>query len=85
MLGLEADARHKVLRFAPQPPQAWRSLKAERVRVGKSVVDLEWRNEGGKASLEVRNSGPAFRLVWTQGGAETSSEIPPGHTRLGAP
>jgi glycogen debranching enzyme len=85
MLGLEADARRNVLRFAPQPPQGWHSLKAERVRVGKSVVDLEWRNENGKASLDVRNNGPAFHLVWTQAGVETSSEIPPGHTRLAAP
>ena len=85
MLGLEADARHNVLRFAPQPPPAWRSLKVERVRVGKSVVDLEWRNEDGKVSLDVRNTGPAFRLVWMQAGTETSSDIQPGHTRLDAP
>lgn len=85
MLGLEADARGNVLRFAPQPPQGWHWLKAEHVRMGKSVVDLEWRNENGKASLDVRNNGPALRLVWVQAGVETSSEIPPGHTRLAAP
>lgn len=82
MLGLEADARHNVLRFAPQPPQTWRSLKVECVRVGKSVVDLQWRNEDGKVSLEVRNTGPAFRLVWVGGSGQM---IPAGYTRLVSP
>ncbi len=88
MLGLEADARHNVLRFAPQPPQAWRSVKVENVRVGKSVVDLEWRSEGGKASLDVRNTGPAFRLMWSQDAADGESGgrvIPSGRTRLSSP
>jgi len=85
MLGLEADGRRNVLRFAPRPPQAWRWLKVEHVRVGKSVVDLEWRSEDRKTSLDVQNSGPAFHLIWMRAAAETSNEIPPGHTRLDAP
>lgn len=82
MLGLYVDARRNVLHFAPQPPSAWRSLKVERVRVGKSVVDLEWRNDGGKASLEVRNAGPAFRLAWVGGSEQV---IPAGNTRVVSP
>lgn len=86
MLGLEADARRNLLRFAPQPPQAWRSLKVENVRVGKSTVDLEWRNQAGKPGLEVRNAGPAFRLVWTQAdGTKSEHLIQTGHTHMDAP
>lgn len=56
------------------------------MRVGKSVVDLEWRNEGGKPGLDVRSTGPAFRLVWAQtDGTRGEPLIPTGHTHVDAP
>jgi glycogen debranching enzyme len=91
MLGLEADARDNVLRFAPQPPASWRSLRIERIRVGRSVVDLDWRADGARATLEVRNTGPSIRLAWTHVGDDATGstvverEVPPGRTRLGVP
>jgi glycogen debranching enzyme len=93
MLGLQSDARKNLLELAPQLPPSWRTLRAERVRVGKSVVDLQWQATNGRVALDVHNSGPAFRLRWTQAGAgEHASrpvvlerDIAPGKTRLSMP
>ena len=91
MLGLSPDARHDVLHFAPRPPASWPWLRVERVRLGKRIVDLDWRMRDGRATLEVRNAGPAFRLVWTQavtgnaaGPGVIERDVPTGTTRLDA-
>jgi len=93
MLGLRSDARNNVLHFAPQLPASWPSVRVEHVRVGKSVVDLDWRVERGQVTLDVRNAGPAFDLRWTQAGTGDDvtgptvieREIRPGSTRLSVP
>jgi glycogen debranching enzyme len=93
MLGLESDARNNLLQFAPQLPASWQTVRVERVRVGKSVVDLDWQATNGRVTLYVRNSGPAFRLRWTQPGigkhapgpAVLERDIAPGETRLSMP
>jgi hypothetical protein len=93
MLGLESDARNNLLQFAPQLPQSWQTLRVERVRVGKSVVDLHWQAMNERVTLDVQNTGPAFRLRWTQSGigkhtprpAVLERDIAPGKTRLSMP
>jgi len=93
MLGLQSDARKNVLHFAPQLPASWPSVRVEHVRVGKSVVDLDWRAANGQATLDVRNTGAAFRLRWTHDGTGDDAldpivierEILPGSTRLNVP
>jgi hypothetical protein len=68
-------------------------VRVERVRVGKSVVDLDWQAANGRVTLDVRNTGPAFRLRWTQPGigkhapgpAVLERDIAPGKTRLSVP
>jgi glycogen debranching enzyme len=91
MLGLQPDATSNLLEFAPQLPASWRTLRVERVRVGQSVVDLHWKATSDGVTLDVQNSGPPFRLRWTergQDGAEPAvleREIAPGRTRLNLP
>ena len=90
MFGLDVDARANSLHFAPQPPAAWPMLRIERIRVGDSVVDLEWRRSGTGATLSVLNHGPPFRLVWTSRGEDGASvtkeqKVPGGSMHLALP
>jgi hypothetical protein len=43
MLGLRADAANRVLRFAPQLPAAWESLRIRNYRVGASRLSFDLR------------------------------------------
>jgi hypothetical protein len=93
MLGLESEGRNNVLHFAPQVPASWQSLYVEHVRVGKSVVDLNWHSENGHFTLDLRNAGPMFHLSWTQARtghdgiapASLERDIMPGNTHLSVP
>ena len=93
MLGLESEGRKNVLRFAPQVPTSWQSLHVEHVRVGKSIVDLDWHSENGHSTLDSRNVGPMFHLSWTQARtghdaiapASLERDIMPGNTHLSIP
>jgi glycogen debranching enzyme len=93
MLGLEPDSRDNVLHFAPQLPTSWQSLLVEHVKVGKSIVDLEWHSENGQFTLDVKNAGPMFHLRWTQTQAGQNAitpaflerDIMPGNTRVSLP
>jgi len=93
MLGLDSDARNNVLHFAPQLPASWESVRVEHVRVGRSIVDLDWHAGQERTTLDVRNAGPAFHLVWTEARAVDDAtapavierDIPPGSTHLSLP
>jgi glycogen debranching enzyme len=93
MLGLESDGQKNVLHFEPQVPATWRSFRIEHVRVGNSIVDLNWHSENGHFTLDVQNVGPMFHLNWNQartGRDATRSvslvrDIMPGNTRLSIP
>ena len=93
MLGLESDGRKNVLHFAPQVPASWQWLRVEHLRVGKSVVDIEWHSENGHFTADLRNGGPMFHLSWTQaraghdgiGPASLERDIKPGNTHLSLP
>jgi glycogen debranching enzyme len=93
MLGLEPDGRDNVLHFAPQVPMGWQSLLVEHVKVGKSIVDLEWHSENGQFTLDVKNAGPMFHLRWAQTQAGQNAiapaflerDIMPGNTRVSLP
>lgn len=85
LLGLDVDARTRTLRFAPQPPPAWRSLRVERIRIGAGEVDLAWRRDADGAVLEIDNRGPPLRLVWRDrsgSGRIVERTVPSGRTRL---
>jgi glycogen debranching enzyme len=93
MLGLESEARNNVLHFAPQVPASWQSLNVEHVRVGKSIVDLKWHSDKGRFTLDLRNAGPMFHLIWTQARtghdgiapASLERDIMTGNTHLSLP
>jgi glycogen debranching enzyme len=93
MLGLEADGRKNVLHFEPQVPASYQSLRVEHVRIGKSIVDLDWHSEHGHFTLDLQNVGPMFHLSWTQvrtghdasDPASLERDIMPGNTHLSIP
>jgi glycogen debranching enzyme len=93
MLGLESDGRKKVLHFEPQVPATWQWFRVEHVRVGSSIVDLNWHSEDGHFTLDLQNVGPKFHLSWNQSriGFDASSpvslerDIMPGNTHLSIP
>jgi cellobiose phosphorylase len=93
MLGLESDGRKNLLHFEPQVPASWQSFQVEHVRVGNSIVDLNWHSENGHFTLDLKNAGPMFHLNWKQ--ARTSRDavpssslerdVMPGDTHLSIP
>jgi glycogen debranching enzyme len=93
MLGLEPDGLKNVLHFAPQIPASWQSMRVEHIRVGKSVVALEWHSDKGHFTIDVKNVGPTFHLSWTQTEAGHNAiapgflerDIMPGNTRVSLP
>lgn len=90
MLGLESNTQTNTLHFEPQPPNSWHTLDIEHIRIGDSLVDLHWRSENGKASLDVRSAGPRFHLEWVQPSSAHPGSAPivlkhdvdPGDTHL---
>ena len=93
MLGLESDGRKNVLHLDPQVPASWQSFKVEHVRIGNSIVDLNWHSENGHFTLDLQNRGPMFNFKWiqarTSGDANRSvsleRDIMPGNTHLSIP
>ena len=93
MLGLESNARENVLHFEPQVPGSWQSFQVEHVRVGKSIVNLNWHSENGHFTLDVQNAGPIFHLNWIQPGigpdavpsVSLERDIMRGNTHLSLP
>jgi cellobiose phosphorylase len=93
MLGLESDGRKNVLHFEPQVPTSWQSFQVEHVRVGKSIVNLNWHSENGHFTLDLQNAGPMFHLNWKQArisreaipSASLERDIMPGDTHLSVP
>jgi glycogen debranching enzyme len=93
MLGLESDGRKNVLHFEPQVPASWQSFQVEHVRVGNSIVDLNWHSENGHFTLDLQNVGPMFHLNWNQArtsrdeipSASLERDIMPGDTHLSIP
>jgi glycogen debranching enzyme len=93
MLGLESNGRKNVLYFEPQVPPSWHSFQVEHVRVGNSIVDLNWHSENGHVTLDLHNVGSTFHLKWNQvrtsrdavPSASLERDIMPGETHLSIP
>lgn len=91
MLGLDADARAKRLRFAPRPPAGWNHLDVDNVRLGEGRIDLHWRRHADRVDLEIENRGAPFLLIWEQrGGGDAAPmviehQVGAGRTRLRTP
>ena len=68
MLGLEADAIHHILTFAPHVPADWTRFGVENVRVGSSTMELNYTKTFEGIVLEVGR---------TQGSEECTIEFRP--------
>ena len=88
-----SDGRKNVLHLEPQVPAAWQSFQVEHVRIGNSIVDLNWHSENGHFSLDLGNKGSKFHLKWiqaratgdTNGSVSLERDIMPGNTHLSIP
>jgi GH15 family glucan-1,4-alpha-glucosidase len=59
LLGLEVNAIHRRIRFAPHIPADWEQFSIRRLSLGAETVDLAVRREGGTLRLDIRNNGSA--------------------------
>jgi glycogen debranching enzyme len=57
MLGLESDATHHTLRFAPHVPAEWRSFALDNLRVGATTLALSYQSTPGMLTLEAKRTG----------------------------
>jgi hypothetical protein len=62
MLGINVDVVRRQLRFAPQVPPEWASLRVRRINFGATTVGLTMRTSPDVVELEVENSGPPLTL-----------------------
>jgi Bacterial alpha-L-rhamnosidase 6 hairpin glycosidase domain len=58
LLGIEPDAANKKLRLAPQLPNGWSGLTAEKVTVGQNTFRIEVSQNSSGLSVTVTNEGP---------------------------
>ena len=70
MLGLHVHAGSRELRFAPQLPAEWTSLRVRHINFGATTVGLAMRSSAEVVELDVENSGPALTLRFRPGLAE---------------
>jgi glycogen debranching enzyme len=89
MLGIHLDGGTRQLRFAPQVPPEWASLRVRRINLGATTVGLAMRTSPDIIELEVENSGPPLTLQFRPGlanGARVARvEVSGGsHPRTGA-
>ncbi len=64
LLGLELHAATRSLTFAPRLPADWSGVGVHRLRLGDARLDLDLRQDGGSAVLEVRNDGAPVALTF---------------------
>ena len=62
MLGIRVEAASRALRFAPQLPAEWRTLRVERINVGATKVGLSMRTSADVVQLDVENPGAALTI-----------------------
>jgi glycogen debranching enzyme len=89
MLGINVDVVRRQLRFAPQLPPDWDSLRVRRINFGATTVGLTMTTSPDVVELEVENSGPPltlqFRPALANGTRVDRAEISDGsHPRPGA-
>ena len=72
MFGLEKDATNKTLTFAPHVPANWTDFKINNVRVGDSVVNLNYQKTLDEITLEVTRTGGECSLDFEPSLANTA-------------
>ena len=67
MLGIHLDVVRRQLRFAPQVPPEWDSLRVRRINFGATTVGLTMITSPDVVELEVENSGQPLTLQFRPG------------------
>jgi glycogen debranching enzyme len=67
LLGIRLDAGTRDLRFAPQLPPEWDSLRIRGINLGAARVGLALKTSPDVVELEVENPGPALTLQFRPG------------------
>lgn len=75
LFGIEVDAVAGTIRLDPHLPANWDQAAVRQLRVGGTVVDLEFRRQGQRMRVQMTTlKGPAVRLVSaTKGGGTEGS------------
>jgi hypothetical protein len=88
MLGLETDAQHHLVRFAPHVPAEWKSFSVENVPVGTTSLSFRYQRAPGQITLEVNRKGagdctlefsPALSLRSVVASSEFNGRVLPFH------
>jgi glycogen debranching enzyme len=82
MLGLEADAPHARLTFAPHLPGDWQQVSIHRLHVASSALDLKLEQSATEIRLTAENSGAPVEIAFSPQlpwGAETPRACVDGH------
>jgi glycogen debranching enzyme len=64
MLGLQLDAVKRAIRFAPQLPPEWDSVRVRRLSLGGTDIGLGLRTSPDVVELEIENAGPVAWLTF---------------------
>jgi glycogen debranching enzyme len=72
MFGLEKDATKKTLTFAPHAPADWTNFKINNVRVGDSVLNLNYEKTLDEITLEITRTGGECSLDFEPALANTA-------------
>jgi hypothetical protein len=65
LLGLDVDVPGRTVRFAPAFPADWDRVRLENLRVGESVIALEFERERGKVRARIASDpGSGLSLVF---------------------
>lgn len=74
--GVRPDALNAAVRLAPWLPPEWPSMSLQRLRIGRSILDLELRRTAGGLQLSVvRNFGPSVLVEVEPRGAGAGSSL----------
>jgi hypothetical protein len=72
MFGIDIDALHHAVSVTPSLPADWDHATVRRLHVGESVVDVDYRRDGGAMVVSLQQiSGPNIHLTGGQGDTTT--------------
>ena len=64
LLGLDADALERTIRFAPRLPSTWHDLSLTHVTLADSQVSFTLHQSSTEVDLRIDNPGSAFSLIF---------------------
>jgi glycogen debranching enzyme len=72
MFGIEADGLNHRLKVTPRIPADWNQAEVKRLRVGESVIDVNYKREGASMRISLRQvEGVPVRLEGAPGDGAT--------------